>query len=521
MGNFFRKYHKWIGLFFSFFIVMFAISGILLNHRNLISHIDVSRNLLPKYYRYKNWNNGAINGTFPLAENKIILYGSNGVFLSDTLLNSVKDFNKGLPKGVDNRHLKTIVRTNDSTLFAISFNGLYRLSSPYQEWENIEAKEEIKEEILNDLFVKNGTLYLLTRSNIYKSEHPYNQFTNLNLKQPANYSNKVSLFKTLWVLHSGELFGIVGKLIVDLLGIIIILLTITGLILTFWKIPIKRRKEQKKDTKNLRKTWNFSLRWHNKLGYIPFFLLLVLAITGWFLRPPLLIAIIRSKVNPVPYSTLKSDNPWHNKLRNIRYDKATDKWLLYSSDGFYQFQDFEQIPTLRKEKPPVSVMGINVWQQHNDSLWRVGSFSGMFDWNTKTGEIYDVIEKKEYKPKKRGGMPSFKNLISGYSADLSCGEVIFDYSKGAILVDTTQKMPQQPTFLREKGKISLWHSALELHVGRIYRSFLGSFGSFFIFFSGLLFVFILISGYVVYGKFHKKKTKKRKKNSRKSQKIVS
>ncbi len=521
MGKFFKKYHKWIGLFFSFFILMFSISGILLNHRSLISHINISRNLLPKSYRYQNWNNGAINGTFPLAENKIILYGSNGVWLSDSLLQNVENFNQGLPKGVDNRHLKTIIKANDSTLFAISFNHLFRLSSPFEKWQDVNLKTEIKDEILNDLFLKDSTLYLLTRSNIYKSEYPYNQFSNVNLQQPANYSNKVSLFKTIWVLHSGELFGTVGKLIVDLLGIILILLTITGLIITFWKIPIKRRKKQKKETKKLRKTWNFSLRWHNKLGYIPFYLLLLVAITGWFLRPPLLIAIIRAKVSPLPYSTLASDNPWHNKLRNIRYDKATSEWLLYTSDGFYEFQNFTQTPTKRQQKPPVSVMGINVWQQHNDSLWRVGSFSGMFDWNTKTGKIYDVIKKKEYKPKKRSGIPTFDNLISGYSADLACGEIIFDYRKGAILLDTTRQIPQQPNVFREKGKISLWHSALELHVGRLYIDFLGAFAPFFIFFAGLFFVFILISGYVVFKKFHKKKRKQRNKKRNNSQKIVS
>ena len=44
MKNFWKKYHKWVGLFFSFFILMFCFSGIVLNHRTLFSKVEVNRN---------------------------------------------------------------------------------------------------------------------------------------------------------------------------------------------------------------------------------------------------------------------------------------------------------------------------------------------------------------------------------------------------------------------------------------------------------------------------------------------
>ena len=40
------QHHKWFGLLISFFLLMFCVSGILLNHRQLISDINVSRTLL-------------------------------------------------------------------------------------------------------------------------------------------------------------------------------------------------------------------------------------------------------------------------------------------------------------------------------------------------------------------------------------------------------------------------------------------------------------------------------------------
>ena len=53
MIKFFRKYHKWLGVIFAYNILSFVFSGIILNHREALSFIDVNRKLLPKEYRYQ------------------------------------------------------------------------------------------------------------------------------------------------------------------------------------------------------------------------------------------------------------------------------------------------------------------------------------------------------------------------------------------------------------------------------------------------------------------------------------
>jgi hypothetical protein len=47
-----RKHHKWFGLLFAFFLLMFCLSGIVLNHRTWVSDINVSRKWLPASYRF-------------------------------------------------------------------------------------------------------------------------------------------------------------------------------------------------------------------------------------------------------------------------------------------------------------------------------------------------------------------------------------------------------------------------------------------------------------------------------------
>ncbi len=76
MIQFFRKYHKWISVVFTLFIILFAVSGIILNHRKLLSGIDVNRKLLPDEYAYKNWNNAAVKSTLKLSNDSILIYGN-------------------------------------------------------------------------------------------------------------------------------------------------------------------------------------------------------------------------------------------------------------------------------------------------------------------------------------------------------------------------------------------------------------------------------------------------------------
>lgn len=47
-----RKQYKWLGIGLSFFMLMFCVSGILLNHRSLIKEVNVSRKYLPSRYEF-------------------------------------------------------------------------------------------------------------------------------------------------------------------------------------------------------------------------------------------------------------------------------------------------------------------------------------------------------------------------------------------------------------------------------------------------------------------------------------
>ena len=100
MMRFLKKYHKWLGIIISIFLIVFSISGIILNHRDLLSHFDINRNILPLEYHYHNWNNASIRGSIKTEDNRIGFFsmgtlgsGKQTAFLAHLAI-SIKDFQK-------------------------------------------------------------------------------------------------------------------------------------------------------------------------------------------------------------------------------------------------------------------------------------------------------------------------------------------------------------------------------------------------------------------------------------------
>ena len=97
-----KKYHRWFGLVLSVFMLVFCVSGIILNHRQLFAGCEVSRSLMPSAYHIKDFNYGIIKGSIKInhrisktPSDSILAYGYGGIWLTDAEMKSWKDFNKG------------------------------------------------------------------------------------------------------------------------------------------------------------------------------------------------------------------------------------------------------------------------------------------------------------------------------------------------------------------------------------------------------------------------------------------
>lgn len=486
-----KKLHKITGIALALVLIWMGISGVILNHRQFFSSHDIGRNYLPDSYQYNNWNYGFFKGSLKLSVDSVLLYGSEGVWLTDGENSFLQEYNTGLNTGADNYKVSRMVLTPNRTIYCATLFQLYQYSPEQQKWATVNLPAGIDR--IADMEVKGDTVVVLTRSELLVKAGMSAQFERVELQASPDRTGKRSLFRIIWKLHSGELFGTFGQVVVDVFAVLLAFLSITGILI--WLLPknIRHRKKQQQHVSRQVKTLKFSWKWHNKLGYWFTIPLLVLVITGAFLRPPLLIAIAKAEVTPPPLTTMSTDNTWHDQLRVIRYDNLLNEWLLYTSDGFFTLSDLDAAPCKFSVQPPVSVMGVNVLQQLDEECWVVGSFSGLTIWNRSTGLCIDGFTGQPVQP--ITGMPFGQRKISGFTSDLNERTVVFDYDSGVYVFEPGKHFISMPSEYASRP-MSLWNLALEMHTGRV-LTFLGIGNVLFVFVVGITAFLMIFSGWKI------------------------
>lgn len=496
-----RKWHKWPGIILTFFILVFAVSGIILNHRELFSSLDVNRKYLPKNYSWNNWNLGAVKGSACMGYDSILVYGNIGVWVTNEGFTHFEDFNKGFPEGIDNRKISSLAVTADGRIFAGTLFGLYQYRSGLWKIVNMPVEEKRVVKVLE----KGDSLLVMTRSNLIigdlKAKDLSLRIT--GLPAPADDDHKTGLFRTLWVIHSGEIYGFTGKILIDFVGFVFIIICITGLIWFFMPVFIKRIKNKFRSP--LKKFNRDSLRVHNWLGswLLPFLLLTTL--TGMFLRPPLLIPIANSKVKKIKFSELDSPNPWFDRFRDLLYDRQKHLFYFATNEGiYYSTEGLNKLLTPCEVQPPVSVMGITAFEQADDGSVIVGSFSGIYKWNPESPDIFDHFTGMRYVETGQSGPPFGNVSVSGYIR-VRDKEYIFDYAAGAIGLGKSGSFAAMPSNIIKKSPVSLWNAALEIHTGRIYEPITGKFYILIVPLVGIFTLIIIVTGFFSWLLARKKK----------------
>ena len=540
-----KKYHRWLGLVLSVFMLVFCVSGIILNHREVFSGCEVSRKWLPASYYIKNFNNGVVKGTVVKksaahslsSENcdSVLAYGCAGVFLTDSRLSTWQDFNAGLPESIDERNVRHVVKAKDGSLWCAALRDVYRYDENSHRWKKVELPGN-EERIMDVALAKDSmTVVALTRSRVFtivpfvqygeivkigKSSSETYRVESKIIPAPKKYEPKTTLFKLVWHLHSGEFFGLPGKLVVDAIALVLIVLSITGILLFILPYGIRRAKKlaAKARMKRLGKQFAWNMKWHNKIGYVTIVLTLWIAITGMCLRPPLMVPLVLSKL---PQAVGEDGNVWQDKLRAIRWDAVQGDWLVSTSEGCLRVdEDFSQAPKMLPddECPKLSPMGVTVWESDGKGGWIVGSFRGIYRWNPVNHSLNQILDYFTGKPSEETSMiPISDNLVCGYSEDFLGGKpLVFDFAKGvedakgqavALCNDepkTSRNEESMSDLICETAPMSLWNVALELHVGRCYSPFLGPLSDLFVFLSGLLITLVLLSGYIISHRRRKK-----------------
>ena len=150
-------------------------------------------------------------------------------------------------------------------------------------------------------------------------------------------------------------------------------------------------------------------------------------------------------------------------------------------------------------------MGVNSYELINDSTLLVGSFEGLYLWNFVNGEIIDAFTNKPYRKPERRGPPIGESMVAGLINKENGEKVVFDFNSGASVLNSESNFVKMPEKIQQQA-MSLWNVALEFHTARIYKVILGGFYILIVPLTGLITLFILISGFVVWYKLYWKKS---------------
>ena len=303
-------------------------------------------------------------------------------------------------------------------------------------------------------------------------------------------ATRVPLFRVLHDIHNGAILGTPGKMLLDVSGIILVILGASGLVI--WFVPWRNRK-----LPTLRQPPGSFFRWcwkyHLKLGIWIVVILMILAGSGIFLRPPLLLATVTH--------SLDSDNPllrfsprssgFGGKIQSATYS-SNGTIVISTQNGLWRGPANLDGEFRRLQLPvPIHGMGVTVLEGMTDNQLLIGSFSGLFVVEENQGRIWRLR-----RPGLQESNPFQSNdLVSGVVMAGNQPYLRFDYHDGMLPLSAHQgPLPAMPAEVAAAAPMSLWHYLFEFHNGRIFEPWLGSWYLLMIPISGFILLLLCLSG---------------------------
>jgi hypothetical protein len=490
-----KAIHKYLGLILLLYLMWMSITGILLNHPKAISSFSMPKSIIPEYYHVKNWHRGALRDVVFTDSVTGYAYGKQGIFKTTDSGRSFTEFMDGdFPDYPYNRKTTGVYHDKDnSRLLAATKAGFFKLNLSSGKWTVIESLKDEYDAVR--IIATSDKLIAVTRSDMFVCNNTDDLIFEKTDAKRDTVSEYMSLTEFFFMLHDGTIWGIPGKILWDIFALILLFLSVTAFYLWFWPKKWRRLKKRNKQTsKRERKIFTFFFKYHLKLGVYAALFLLIIVVTGMFIHPPLVVAISKGKIKKSLVPGIVSKNPWNYKIRNIMYDHGRNK-IIIDADGLWEAdanlnQPFEKSAV----KARIFAMGATVFRCESDSTVIVGSFGGLQRFNTKTGEVQNMLPDSGSKGFSRGGFGGY--MVTGYFKTSDGREYFNSHTTGLFKIDGSRDNERfiMPEALNSNYRMSLWNYAFETHNGRIFKSLVGMLYFFINPLFGLLTVLVLISG---------------------------
>jgi hypothetical protein len=491
--------HKYVGLVIVLFLAWMSVSGVLMNHPNLISRFSVPRWLVPPQYHIQNWNRNPLTDLVFLSRDSNVAFaaGKQGVWKSVDGGKRFVRFSDGLPSSAYYRKTRDLFLYERGTgyLFAAMDGGLYVCDLRGELWRAVELGSG--DEPVKKIIAVGDRLVVATASGLYASSPTPSDisFSPVSIRREEP-ERRVSLIELFFSLHSGSAWLLAGRLLFDVVGAILFFLCVSAFYT--WYFPWQRRRSKKSrllTNPHSAKAFKLMFKYHLKLGIWIAAVLLIIGGTGFFMRPPLLAVIVHGSVPASAYPGLLSANPWHDRIQNMLYDAVDGKIIVQASDGLWVADaDLAQPFRPLDLDVPIFVMGATVFEPRGTGGHLIGSFAGLFHWSRSTGRSIDLLTQEEVT-----GVASLQpaeHMITGYFQTPHGEQFVSTFEQGVVPVGGVEANGrfEVPDELTGEYRMPLWNYLFEIHNGRFFKDIIGGLYILIIPLGSLLFVLISLSG---------------------------
>ncbi len=447
-----RHWHRWVGLPSCLLMLLFTVSGLLLQHDDALEGLGVGRGLLPASYRLEHWNNGLMRGTVRAGDN-VYAYGAAGVFKAAAELQEYTQAMDGLPAAAD---VRDMAATADGRLFCATGENAYTLQPGGGTWAALPLPKKFKP---SGLCLRDRDLYIIGRSGVLRLQEPYETAEKMELTPPPDAPQGASLFGLVKDLHHGKLLGVFGIVLVDILSAVFIVLCISGFV--FWLVGRAFPKLGQGFKAAARRVLKDNLATHRFLGRWTLWGLVPVVFTGWLLKEPL-----RGAISFTIPAGEAAPAAWLGKSPTLRYDCKAGDFLVCGSSGIYSIRNLAETPRKEAAAPRVSGKGVPVMLQERDGSWLIGSNGGLFRWERQGGSVGKLRE----------------GPVGGYTQE--CGGVAIGMREGAPNLPMPAGIANRPVPLKQL--------AMDIHTGRL---MFGSASAAYVFLGGLVSLLCLFTGW--------------------------
>lgn len=238
--NLFRKWHRRIGFTVAIFLLNLAVTGILLNHSDdLDLHKQyINSDWLVNLYGVKAPESGQcllindlkknicqLGDNIYLDENQMIVQASSLVGIVE--LDDLFYLATSTEIYIYTKNFEPVENLNRQTELPVPINAISIIERPLKENSTRELLISVRQDSWS---LEQETLSWKQSDSKLNSSAPITalQGSQLALLQSKYLDTQITQLKFIQDLHSGRIFSLPGKLLTDLVGIIIILLAISG-----------------------------------------------------------------------------------------------------------------------------------------------------------------------------------------------------------------------------------------------------------------------------------------------------